>query len=185
MKKIVALFALALAVLAVAPAAQAQETPQPMVATYDALANAVLALRQAEFDFMVTLLGTHYGHAEAAVKRGDYEGAAAQMALVANEGDNAIAGIRKRLLEGGHHHHHADGTGHHHADDQGHHADDSGSHHADDEGNAEYEAGYMVVTKAAKAEMLAAAAAMRAAADEAAAMAAWQQFDAVYKPLFE
>ena len=53
MKKIVALFALALAVLAVAPAAQAQETPQPMVATYDALANAVLALRQAEFDFIV------------------------------------------------------------------------------------------------------------------------------------
>ncbi len=26
------------------------------------------------------------------------------MALFANEGDNAIAGIRKRLVEGGHHH---------------------------------------------------------------------------------
>lgn len=183
MKKLASLLILALAVVTLP--ASAQETPPSMVATYSGLADAILALKQAELDFMTTLLATHHGHAQAAVQAGDYAGAAAQMALTANEGDNAIAGIRKRLLDGGHHHHHADGEGHHHADDAGHHADDEGSHHAEDDSDSLYEPGYMIVTKAAKVEMLAAAAAMRAATDAAAATAAWTRFEAAYEPLFE
>lgn len=179
MKKLLALAVILIAV-AVAVPVQAQETPAPMVQTYSALADAILGLNQAEVAFMRTLLSTHHGHAEAAAMKGDYAAAAAQMALVANEGDNAIAGIRNRLVEGGHHHHHADGEGHHHADDEGHHADDDGSHHSDDTDESAYDPGFIIVTKAAKAVMIEASAAMRSAGDEAAAMAAWEKFAAAY-----
>lgn len=179
MKKFLVLAVILVATFVAVPV-QAQETPAPMVQTYSALADALLGLNQAEVAFMRTLLSTHYGHAQAAAMKGDYAAAAAQMALVANEGDNAIAGIRNRLIEGGHHHHHADGEGHHHADDEGHHADDAGSHHSDDADESAYDLGFIIVTKAAKATMLEASAAMRSAADEASAMTAWEQFAAAY-----
>ena len=182
MKKFLAVAVVLIAAFAAMPA-HAQETPAPMVDTYSALADALIGLNQAEVAFMRTLLETHYGHAQAAAMKGDYAGAAAQMALVANEGDNAIAGIRNRLIEGGHHHHHADGEGHHHADQEGHHADDAGSHHADDDNDSAYDLGFIIVTKAAKTVMLEAATAMRSAGDEAAAMGAWEKFAAVYGEL--
>ena len=184
MRKLTLFVAIALITIVAAPV-QAQETPKPMVDTYSALADAILGLKHAEVAFVTTLLESHYGHAQAATMKGDYANASAQMALVANEGDNAIAGIRKRLVDGGHHHHHADGEGHHHADDEGHHADDEGSHHADDASDSEYDTGFVIVTKAAKAEMLAASAAMRSASDEASAKAAWDKFAAAYAALSE
>lgn len=179
MKKFLAVAILALAAFVALPA-QAQQTPAPMVETYSALADAILGLNQAEVAFMRTLLETHHGHAQAAAMKGDYNAAAAQMALVANEGDNAIAGIRNRLIEGGHHHHHADGEGHHHADEEGHHADDAGSHHSDDDSESAYDPGFIIVTKVAKAAMMEAATEMRSAGDEAAAMAAWEKFSRAY-----
>jgi hypothetical protein len=87
------------------------------------------------------------------MEAGEYEAAAAHMALFANEGDNAVAGIRKRLLDGGHH------------------------HHAEGEAEGEYEEGFVVVTRAAKAEILAAASALRQAGDDDARHAAWERFD--------
>jgi len=82
----------------------------------------------------------------------DYEKSAAEMALFANEGDNAIAGVRKRLLEGGHH------------------------HNADGEAKGIYEPGYVIVTKKAKQKILAASSALRSAKDDAARKAAWEAF---------
>lgn len=148
-----------LVVLAVASSASAQQTPAPMVATYSSLADAILALKQAEHDFVASLLDHHYQAAQTHMAAGRYNRAAAEMALFANEGDNAVAGVRKRLLDGGHH------------------------HHADGEAQGIYEPGYVVVTIAAKESLLAGAAAMRQAGNEAQARDAWRQFDEAAAPL--
>lgn len=136
----------------------AQQTPRSMVATYDALADAILALKQAEVDFAGAILQVHFAEATVAYEAGDYALAAAEMTLFGNEGDNAIEGVRKRLVDGGHHHHAAD--------------------------EAElYDPGYVIVTRAAKREIVQAAAAMRDAGDAAAARQAWQSFERVAGPL--
>jgi len=145
----------ALAIALSAPVAMAQETPKSMVRTYDAMADAILSLKRAEASFVRALLDEYRRGAEAAMKRGDREAAAAEIALFANEGDNAIGGIRKRLVEGGHH------------------------HHAQAETEGIYEPGYVIVTKEAKRELLAASVALRRAESEAAQQEAWQQFTAL------
>lgn len=153
---------IALVVLSVALVAlptMAQKTPKTMVAAYDALANIILDMREAEYDFVVALLDGHMHGAEILFKKGDYEGAAAEMALFANEGDNAIGGVRKRLLEGGHH------------------------YNAEGEEQGVYEPGYVVVTREAKQKMLAASTALRQAKDDVARKAAWDDFAKVAKPL--
>jgi hypothetical protein len=136
-----------------------QETPRATADTYSALADSILALKRTEASFVRSMLDGHHRSALASHQRGDAGRAAAEMALFANEGDNAIAGVRKRLLEGGHH------------------------HHADDEGKGVYEQGYVIVTKKAKEQLLAASAAMRAAKSEAERNAAWQTFHALAAPL--
>ena len=77
------------------------------------------------------------GRARAALKAGDaaaakaaVENLAAAVGQIGTEGDNAVAGVRKRLLEGG--------------------------HHANAEGEAQgiYDEGYVIVTKAAKQAFL-------------------------------
>ena len=136
-----------------------QQTPAPMAATYSALADAILALKQTESSFVRSVLEGHYHGAKVYSERGEAGLAAAEMALFANEGDNAMAGVRKRLLEGGHH------------------------HHADDTDEGEYDLGFVVVTRKAKVAILAASAAMRGAADDAARRAAWEQFSNVAEPL--
>jgi hypothetical protein len=141
-----------LIVCVTASATLAAETPKGMVATYDALADAILSLKQAEASFIRSLLEGHRHGAELLMKRGDYESAAAEMALFANEGDNAIGGIRKRLLEGGHH------------------------HHADAEAKGVYEPGYVLVTREAKQKILEAAATIRQSASDADRQAAWEIF---------
>ncbi len=130
----------------------AQESPSAMVGTYDALADAILALKQAEADFVRSLLVHHFDAANRHHLLGHREETAREIALFANEGDNAVAGIRKRLLDGGHH------------------------HNAAGEAEGIYERGYVIVTLEAKWALLAASAAMRQAADDEAAMVVWREF---------
>ena len=147
-----------LALMLVVPAV-AQKTPSAMVQAYDSLAKIILDARQAESDYVKAILAGHYHGAEVLMQRGDYEGAAAEMALFANEGDNAVGGVRKGLIEGGHH------------------------HNAAGEEAGIYEPGYVIVTKEAKQKILAASSAMRQAKDEQARTAAWKDFEAAAKPL--
>lgn len=138
-----------------------QETPRPMADCYGALADAILAVKRTESNFVRSLLDGHYQNARAAHEHAQAERAAAEMALFASEGDNAIGGVRKRLLEGGHH------------------------HNADGESKGLYEPGFVVVTKSAKQAALAASSAMRSAKTDGERNAAWQQFDAAASPLLK
>ncbi len=140
------------AVALIAMPSLAQKTPSTMVAAYDSLAKIILNVLQAEEDFVKAMLDGHYHGAKALMKQGKYDAAAAEMALFANEGDNAIAGIRKRLVEGGHH------------------------HNAAGEEQGVFEEGYVLVTREAKKTMLAASTAMRQAKDDVAREAAWKDF---------
>jgi hypothetical protein len=136
------------ALLAASPAARAQApapgTPPEMVAAYDALADTILGANKAEEKLVRSILAATYGHAHAelararqALKAGDtaaaraaVENVAAAVGQIGTEGDNAVAGVRKRLLQGGHH------------------------HNAAGEVQGLYDEGYVVVTKAAKQAFL-------------------------------
>jgi hypothetical protein len=145
----------ALAATALAAPALAQTTPAPAVAAYDNLATTILSVRDLEANLVRTILDGHHHAAKSLYERGDYAGAAAQMALFANEGDNAIGGVRKRLLEGGHH------------------------YNAEGEKKGEYEPGFVVVTREAKKQVLAASAALRQATTDVERKKAWDDFAAV------
>jgi hypothetical protein len=171
-----AAFGAALLLAAAAPAsAQARSagTPPEMVAAYDALADVILGARKAERKLVVSVLAASYGHAQSelararqALKAGDAAGArgaaenlAAAVGQIGTEGDNAVAGVRKRLLEGG--------------------------HHANAEGEAQglYDEGYVVVTKTAKQAFLDAskAIAMLARDPKAEALdAEWKKVEAAW-----
>ncbi len=115
-------------------------TPPAMVATYDSLADAILAVKKTEAGLVRSILGAAYAHAQVemdrarkAIKAGDakgsqtaLEGLAAVVGQLGTEGDNAVGAVRKRLLEGGHHHNSAG------------------------EARGIYDEGYVVVTRAAK-----------------------------------
>ena len=119
-------------------------TPPDMVATYQTLADAILAVKKTEANLVRSILGTAYAHAQVeldrarkAVKAGDakasqagLEGLAAAVGQLGTEGDNAVGAVRKRLLEGGHH------------------------HNAAGEAKGIYDEGYVVVTRAAKQAFL-------------------------------
>lgn len=144
-----------LALTLIAAAGVAQETPASLSSGYDALADSILALREAESAFVRAVLDYHYKAARRAMKTGNVERAAAEIALFGNEGDNTIGGIRKRLVEGGHH------------------------HNADDGEDGVYETGYVIVTREWKKAVLAESAALRQAGDDAARKAVWKRFDAL------
>src|SRR5881397_1725204 len=126
--------------LPAAPPAQSRgpATPSEMVAAYDALADAILGANKAERKLVISILAATYGHAQseltrarqalkandAGAARAAIENLATAVGQIGTEGDNAVAGVRKRLLEGG--------------------------HHANSEGEAQgvYEAGYVIVNKA-------------------------------------
>jgi hypothetical protein len=167
--------ALPLALCAAPAQAQSRptQTPAEMVATYDAVADTILAASKAERKVVLSILAASYAHAQAelgraraALKANDDAGAraalenlAAAVGQIGTEGDNAVAGIRKRLLEGG--------------------------HHANAEGEAQgvYDEGYVVVTKAAKQGFLASskAIAMLASAPKAEALdAEWKKVEAAW-----
>ena len=135
------------------------KTPASMVVAYDALADTILALREAEHGFVSAMLDRHRHAATARYRQGNWEAAAAEMALFANEGDNAVGGVRKTLLEGGHH------------------------FNADGEEQGIFEPGFVVVTSKAKKRLLAASAALRQAADDEARAAAWSDFEKIVAKL--
>jgi len=137
----------AAAALLAAPAparAQAPATPPEMVAAYDAVADTILAADKAEEKLVRSILAAAYGHAHGelararqALKAGDaaaartaVENVAAAVGQIGTEGDNSVAGVRKRLLQGGHH------------------------HNAAGETQGLYDEGYVVVTKTAKQAFL-------------------------------
>jgi hypothetical protein len=94
----------------------AASTPAELVRAYDALADTILAVKKTESNMVRSILATTYGHAEAAFRmakgklnagqdaRKEIERLADLVAQIGNEGDAHVAGIRKRLVEGGHHH---------------------------------------------------------------------------------
>ena len=137
---------------AIAAPAAAQSTPPSMAQAYEALADVILGARAAEANLVRALLDGHRRAAEAAFQSGDFAAAAAEMALFANEGDNAVGGVRKRLIEGGHH------------------------HNADGEQKGIYDPGFVIVTKVAKQAALAASANLRKATTDAERQAAWAEF---------
>jgi hypothetical protein len=132
----------------IASPAMAQErasgTPPEMVATYNALADAILAVKNTEDALVRSILGATYAHAgtelgraRAAIKANDakasqaaLENLAAEVATLASEGDSAVGAVRKRLLEGGHH------------------------HHVDGEAKGIYDPGFVVVTRTAHQQLL-------------------------------
>lgn len=139
----------------------AQETPPSLVASYEALADTILAVRRAELALVRSLLDGHRHAAQALQARGEWQGCAAQIALFANEGDNAIGGVRKRLLEGGHH------------------------YNADGEEQGLYEQGYVVVTQEAKKKLLALATKMRTANGDAERDKIWTEFTGIANDLLK
>lgn len=133
----------------------AQQTPPTTVAAYNALADTILSLRKAERALVVDLLDGHRRAAKSRMKAGDWEAAAEEVALFANEGDNAVAGVRKRLLEGGHH------------------------FNAQGERQGAYEPGYVIVTREAKETLLALATRMRRASGDDVRQKAWSEFEGI------
>lgn len=139
--------------------AVAQETPASIVKAYGALADTILSVRAAEQGFVAAMLDGHMHAAELLMKKGDWLGASAQMALFANEGDNKIGGVRKRLLEGGHH------------------------FNAAGEEQGIYEPGYVIVTREAKQAILEISRELRQADTNEARAEAWGRFATVAEPL--
>jgi hypothetical protein len=170
-----------LAATAFAPkpaAAQAAgpQTPAELVATYKSLADGILSLKRTEEDLCRSILAAAHAHgrvelgrAQAAIKSGDAkaaeaaaEGLAASVGQMATEGDNAVAAVRKKLLDGGHH------------------------HNAAGEQQGLFDEGFVIVTKAAKAKLLASARAIgqQARAPKAEALdAEWSKVEAVFDEL--
>jgi hypothetical protein len=171
--------AAAIALLAPAPAtAQVEGTPAEMVATYSSLADGILALKRTEEDLVRSILAATVAHghvslgrAQGALEKGDAKAAtaavealAADVGQLATEGDNAVGAIRKRLLEGGHH------------------------HNAAGEAQGIYDEGYVIVTRAAKAKLLASSRAIggMAAAPKADALKVeWKKVKAVVAELMK
>lgn len=91
-------------------------TPSELVSAYDTLADTILAVKKTEWHMVQSILATTYNHAEATFRamtrkmetgqdaQADVEKLADLVAQLGNEGDAAVAAIRKRLVEGGHHH---------------------------------------------------------------------------------
>jgi hypothetical protein len=153
-------------------------TPPEMVATYNALADAILAVKRTESELARSILAATYAHAEvqvgrarraigagdAAGARGAIEALAADVAQLATEGDAAVGAVRKRLLEGGHHHNSAG------------------------EAQGLYDEGFVVVTRSAKQKLLDASRAIGQMAGSATAdalSAEWQKVQATYAGLMK
>ena len=72
---------LATALVAICLPATAQQTPKNLTATYNALADGILALHRAEAEMARSILVAHRDAAAAAAAKGEWEEAAAQIAL--------------------------------------------------------------------------------------------------------
>jgi hypothetical protein len=151
-------------------------TPAEMVRSYETLADAILAVKHTEENLVRAILAGGWAHARSAhgqavealsggnrdAARSALETLAALVAQLGSEGDNAVAAVRKRLLEGGHH------------------------HNASGEAQGIYDEGFVVVTREAKKALLDASKAIGQAAatgDRAALDKAWAQAEATVKSL--
>jgi hypothetical protein len=167
-----------LAALAVAVPALAAEppagTPRQLVETYDSLADAILAAKKTEWNLVHSILSTTYSHAEGAMQEARAKLAAKQDAAAAverlatlvsqlgNEGDAAVAAVRKRLLEGGHH------------------------HNAAGEEQGTYDPGFVIVTRDVKKALLESGkriAQMAKSPNASALEAEWKQVESQFKSL--
>jgi hypothetical protein len=157
-------------------AASAPETPAEMVATYKTLADVILGAKETEANLVRSILAATSAHAEVELMRAKKaveakDNKAAQAAIenlatdvgqLATEGDNSVAAIRKRLLEGGHH------------------------HNAAGEAQGIYDEGYVIVTRDAKKTFLESSKAIAgmAASPKADALdAEWKKVQATYSEL--
>lgn len=140
------------AMLLIAGVALAQTTPKSMVEAYDAIADTILATKQAEYSIVAAILDGHFHGAQAYHNSGQFDKAAAEMALFGTEGDNAIGGIRKKLLDGGHH------------------------HHSDGEAKGTYEPGFVIIKRETKTAVLNTVAAYKQAKSAEDREKAWKQF---------
>ena len=144
------------------PAKVEAATPANLVATYGSLADGILAVKHTEASLVAAILEQGFKQASAASERAkaalaggaakakaDLEETAALVAQLATEGDNAVAGVRKRLLEGGHH------------------------HNAEGEKQGVFDEGFVIVTKEAKKALLEASRSIASAQDAAALASAW------------
>ena len=149
-------------------------TPEQLVAAYNSLADTLLAAKKTEWNLVQSILATTYGHAEATMAqareklkagkdaRADMEKLASLVSQLGNEGDAAVAGVRKRLVEAGHH------------------------HHASGEQQGQYDEGFVVVTRAAKKVFMDAAGQigkMAAAPNAASLESEWQKVQKQYQEL--
>lgn len=174
----VALLAISAPPAAARQGAPAPATPTPMVATYETLADGILALKKTEENLCRSILAASYAHAQVELARAQKsitanDGKAAQAALesvaaavgqIATEGDNAVAGVRKRLVDGGHH------------------------HNAAGETQGVFDAGFVIVTRAAKQKLLDSSRAIGqlSRAPKADALEAeWKKVAAVYDELMK
>ena len=169
--------ALTLLALGAVPAAAQKPadagTPAEMVATYNTLADGLLALKRTEENLVKTILATSKAHGEVQLMRAkkaltanDTAGAkaavealASDVAQLGTEGDNAVAAVRKKLIEAGQH------------------------HNAAGEAQGIYDEGYVIVTKAAKQKFLESSrkiAAMAGAPKADALDAEWKTVTATY-----
>ena len=117
-------------------------TPQALVDTYDSLADTILGAKKTEWNLVHSILATTYMHAEGIFAKAkatsaaggdfgaDVERLAELVAQLGNEGDAAVAAVRKRLLECGHH------------------------HNAAGEEQGLYDEGFVIVTRAVKKALL-------------------------------
>lgn len=153
-------------------------TPAEMVATYNTLADGILALKVTEENLVRSILAAANAHgqvqlarAQKAMTANDGAGArsaiealAAAVAQMGTEGDSSVAAVRKRLLDGGHH------------------------HNAAGEAQGIFDEGYVIVTKAAKQKLLASsrAIAQMAASPKAADLEAeWKKVQTVFAEIMK
>jgi hypothetical protein len=176
---VTALAVAALACMPVTASAQPQPgTPAEMVATYNTLADGLLALKNTESNLVKSILAATRAHGDvqlaratkalgandAAGAKAAIEALAADVAQLGTEGDNSVAAVRKRLIQGGQH------------------------HNAAGEAQGIYEEGYVIVTRAAKAKFLESSRKIAALAGQpsAAALAAeWKTVEGTYADLLK
>lgn len=157
------------------PDAEAQTaTPAELVATYDSLADTLLGALHTERNLVQSILTTTYAEAETTLgeakakiqagqsARAEVERLAALVAQLGNEGDAAVAAVRKRLIEGGHH------------------------HNAAGEQQGIYDEGFVIVTRAAKKVFLDSAAEigkLSSSPDPASLDAQWKKVQTQFREL--
>jgi hypothetical protein len=173
---VICLAALALGAPAAAQTGADAATPAEMVATYNTLADGLLALKATEENLVRSILAAAHAHAQvqlarahkaleandAAGARTAIEALASDVAQLGTEGDNSVAAVRKRLVQEGQH------------------------HNAAGEAQGIYDEGYVIVTRSAKQRLLESSRAIAhmASSPQAAALdAEWQKVESVYGEL--